>query len=90
MHIKAPWTPEQVEQLNKWQNAGYVHPFTCGSPSHIEECKRRKEPDNDGALVATTAGWECPCFRYTQNWCHDFMQDPDILDKLNPKHSFNG
>lgn len=26
----APWTPEQVVNLTRWQFAGYIHPYTCG------------------------------------------------------------
>jgi hypothetical protein len=28
--IKAPWTVEQVLNLNHWQRCGRVHPYTCG------------------------------------------------------------
>lgn len=27
--IMAPWTDEQVEALNRFQTAGFVHEFTC-------------------------------------------------------------
>jgi len=36
--IKNPFTPEQVESLNKYQNEGRCHPFTCrfdGDQKHI-------------------------------------------------------
>jgi hypothetical protein len=36
--IKTPFTPEQVETLNKYQNEGRFHPFTCkndGDEKHI-------------------------------------------------------
>ena len=29
--IEAPWTGEQVKNLNLWQIFGRVHPFTCGN-----------------------------------------------------------
>lgn len=64
MHVKAPFTTEQVRALNRWQSLGYVHEFTC-------ECGRR--------LTATPAGWVCvgkDC-DYTQDWAHDFMADAD-------------
>jgi len=36
--IQSPFTPEQVESLNKYQNEGRFHPFTCrndGDEAHI-------------------------------------------------------
>ncbi len=82
MHIKAPWTPEQVEQLNKWQEAGYVHPFTCGN----DDCTR----SNGKELVATIDGWTCPSCSYKQDWAHDFMADPEMLEKASPQNFLNG
>jgi hypothetical protein len=67
--IKAPFTPEQVEGLNRWQRAESVHPFTCRTG-------RRKDAlhlDGEGVLVATEQGWRCPFCGYTQDWAHDFM-----------------
>lgn len=60
--IHAPWTPEQVEALNQWQQAGYVHPFTCRG-------------DHDGAreLIATEDGWLCPTCEDRQLWAHRMM-----------------
>lgn len=59
---RAPWTAEEVANLNEFQNAGYMHPFTCGS----EDCR--------AVLVATPEGWTCPAgCGYTQDWAHDFM-----------------
>lgn len=65
----APWTAEQITQLNAWQSCGWVHPFTCG--------KRDDHKRND-VLVATEAGWVCPfpgC-DYTQGWAHKVMTGP--------------
>lgn len=60
----APWSPEQVKNLNDFQTEGHMHPFTCGSP----DCR--------ADLVATANGWTCPSgCGYTQNWAHDFMVD---------------
>ena len=25
------WTPEQIKNLNEYQNKGQFHPFTCGN-----------------------------------------------------------
>jgi hypothetical protein len=61
MRIEAPWTWDQAMALNRWQNAGFVHEFTCGT----EGCRYK--------LIAVTAGLVCPKCDYTQNWAHDFM-----------------
>lgn len=66
--IVAPFTPEQVEGLNKFQAHRHVHPFTCGGDRTDE-----KHLDGEGRLVATEAGWICPYCDYTQDWAHDFM-----------------
>lgn len=60
--IKAPWDPETVDKLNKWQTLGYVHEMTCG------ECRT--------TLKATTNGWVCSHCRYTQHWASRFMLNP--------------
>ena len=62
-HVKALFTDEQIKSMNEFQQAGVMHPFTCGKCS------------ND--LVATKEGWICPTegCDYTQNWCHSFMSD---------------
>lgn len=61
--IRVPWTTEQVAQLNRFQRAGIMHPFTCPRVEH------------DEVLVATPDGWVCPTpgCDYTQAWAHDFM-----------------
>jgi hypothetical protein len=61
--ITAPWTPEQVDALNRYQQAGRFHPFTC--------------PEGHGSLTATADGWVCSLgidrCDYTQNWAHEFI-----------------
>lgn len=62
--IQPPWSPEQVKALNRFQEAGFVHPFTC--------------PNNHGSqdervLKATPNGWVCLRCGYTQDWAHRFM-----------------
>jgi hypothetical protein len=65
--IRAPFTPEQVRNLEDYQNARGawkrcpMHPFTC--PNHSQE----------GVLVPTVKGWVCQFCDYTQDWAHDFM-----------------
>jgi hypothetical protein len=65
MIITAPWTDDQVANLNAWQHAGNVHEFTCGG-------------DHAGSrvLVARNDGWHCPGCDHRQNWAHDFMAVP--------------
>lgn len=67
--IKAPFTPEQIEKLNHWQQSRVMHPFTCGSGHRTDA----QHADGEGVLVATAAGWKCPYCDYTQDWAHDFM-----------------
>lgn len=62
--ITAPWTEEQVRNLNEWQKCESVHPFTCGT----DGC--------DGILIASTEGWTCPKCDYTQKWAHTSMGEP--------------
>ena len=73
--IAAPFTPEQVEQLNLFQQAGRFHPFTCYSSGPPDRCERRLQK-SDGELTATLEGWVCACGFYTQQWAHDFMAQP--------------
>lgn len=62
MCIVAPFSTEQVIALNRFQQYGFVHEFTC--PTLHEEGR---------ALVATKRGWICPHCDYTQNWAHPEM-----------------
>jgi hypothetical protein len=71
-HIEAPFTKEQVDKLNRYQNQNGIHPFTCMSPNDIPECLRKKRDADgrkvsDGVLTATEEGWICPCGKYTQD-----------------------
>lgn len=65
---KEIFTDEQVESINAFQQAGAMHPFTCGS----DECRAQHV---EGVLVATRAGLHCPHCSYTQDWVHGFMAD---------------
>jgi hypothetical protein len=70
--LKAPWTKEQIEKLNKWQQSGMVHPYTCGGKKDGKDCRE--------VLAATENGWICPAnCGYTQNWAHDMMLS-DLTD----------
>lgn len=63
--IHAPFTEEQVVNLNNWQKDGRFHPFTCGSGQHKTQ-----------SLIAGTSGWHCPLCDYKQTWAHEFMGEP--------------
>lgn len=84
--LDAPWTPEQVAALNRWQTAGCVHPFTCGNDRTDEAHKTyaANVGEAPGMLIATTEGWLCGACDYRQTWAHDFMLDlpPDPLASL--------
>jgi len=59
--ITAPWTSEQVQALNDYQERGDMHPYTCGA-LHAS--------GRSPVLDATHAGWICPdpdC-GYVQDW----------------------
>lgn len=66
--IMAPWTDEQVEALNRFQTAGFVHEFTCPH-DHGEQTR---------VLVAHREGWRCPSCNYTQDWAHAMMLERPI------------
>lgn len=58
----APWTEDEVQSLNDYQDARMMHPFTCGNNS------------ND-VLEATADGWICLFCEYIQDWAHLWMAD---------------
>lgn len=86
--INAPFTPEQVANLNAYQKRGHFHPFTCGSGKRcVEKIKITynqpgvikqglDELEVSTTLVATEAGWVCPNCDYTQDWAWEFMAEP--------------
>jgi hypothetical protein len=82
----APWTEEEVLNINKFQNFGMMHNFTCGSPDEVKECSRRSKMEGDdlipgetdGTLIASKEGLVCPCGGYTQKWVYKFMTKPLI------------
>ncbi len=76
------FSQENIDELNKQQNLGQMHPYTC-SGHGIKECKRELSyearrngeeveytNENEGVLIATERGWICPCGKYTQDWFH--------------------
>jgi hypothetical protein len=75
--IRPPWSAETVEQLNRFQTAGRMHPFTCRA-GHPE--KTTSGP----VLVATSDGWVCPDIdcSYVQRWAPSFMTDPRLAEPV--------
>lgn len=73
----APWTPEQVDALNRAQRCGRIHPFTCGSGNRGDAFHAAAVVNyglgDAGQLHATRAGWICNACDYTQSWAHAFM-----------------
>jgi hypothetical protein len=72
LKIEAPWTKEQVDALNSYQEEGWMHPFTCGSGNRTD----KYHLDGEGKLVATENGWICPFCPYRQTWAWDMMFKP--------------
>jgi len=54
----APWSAQEVENLNRYQRWGKMHEFTC---------------PNGHVLLATRDGWVCVPCAYMQDWAHEFM-----------------
>ena len=96
--IATPWTPEQVEALNRHQLDGQFHPYTCGNrndEAHHRYAEEYGQFDH-GILVATAEGWVCPVCGYRQTWAHGFSADaqarkaagvfvagkPEVMDTL--------
>lgn len=70
--VEAPFTPQQVEALNRYQHQEFTHPFTCGDREGHRYCEHGCD---FGILRATEAGWVCDDCDYTQNWAFDFMAE---------------
>lgn len=63
--IKAPFTQDQVNHINEFQESGIVHEFTC--------------PNDRSILFASQTGLGCPVCDYEQDWVHDVMADGSML-----------
>ena len=64
--IHAPFTTEEAQNINRFNNSGAMHPFTCA----------REHLTQGLSLVAVAGqGWVCPSARcdYTQDWAYGFM-----------------
>lgn len=54
--LRAPWTPAQVDALQKRQERLDLHPYTC-------ECGESYTP--------YPSGWQCDYCYKTQDWCFE-------------------
>lgn len=74
--LRAPWTQEQVDALNRFQRREDFHPFTCGG-DRCDDAHKKYADDNNlsayGILQATPDGWVCPVCGYKQDWAHSAM-----------------
>jgi len=61
--VFTPWSDEQVEILNAYQNNSRLHEHTC----------LNDHGDLSRTLIATNNGWICPNCDYTQDWAHSFV-----------------
>ena len=66
----APWTDEEVRNLERWQTCAWVHPYTCG---HCRDAHLHGSDEH--RLVPTKDGWWCPTCDYRQDWCWGPMLD---------------
>lgn len=86
MTIQVPWTAEQIEGLNRYQQNRRVHPYTCGNrsaPGHKEYAEAHGERDV-GILIATERGWVCPVCDYTQEWAHGMSLRLSEIEQHSP------
>jgi len=79
--VKAPFTDEQVDAINQWQNTSTVHPLTCGSGNRKDE----KHLDGEGILVASKDGLVCPYCDYKQDWVPDGVAFPGEIFVVDEK-----
>ncbi len=66
------WTDEEVERLNKRQQDGSKHPYTCpGYHSDFQSLLYGGTVfDTSRILTATNYGWVCDICNYRQLWAH--------------------
>lgn len=60
--VVAPWTPQQVNWLARWQASPTIYPYTC--PDRADATTHLAGT----VLVPTIRGWICPYCSYTQDW----------------------
>lgn len=69
--LEAPWTDEQVKNLNVYQKSGKMHPFT----GHLDDGSKVD-------LIATKDGWvKIEGGSVCQTWAYDWMANRDWSSK---------
>jgi hypothetical protein len=75
--IRAPWTEQQCDALNRFQRNGKFHPFTCAGGDRTDAFHTATVANyglsDAGQLHATLSGWICNACDYTQDWAFTFM-----------------
>lgn len=68
--IKAPFTPEQVLNIQDYQNRSGCLAFCCEETGESCEVKRK---EGEGILQVCKEGLVCPCGKEKQDFAFDFM-----------------
>lgn len=75
----APWTDEQIESINNYQQSGCWFELTCGT---LEKHPKENSPfDTEctfpipGVLIATRDYLYCPLCDYKQYWVFENLTD---------------
>ncbi len=67
--ISVPFTDEQVQNLISWQEANWIHRYTC--PDRSDEGHFERNGDH-GTLVPRVEGLLCVDCGYNQTWAFLF------------------
>jgi hypothetical protein len=68
-YVYAPWSDEQVENINYYQQAGAFHPFTCRCP----------HPVRNSRLKAFSERLFCEHCKFEQLWVFPHMADGSAM-----------
>jgi hypothetical protein len=75
--IKAPWTDEQVKNLEEWQDSPLVHPFTWDKDVNGFSLEGHVN------LLPTKQGWRVKLKGpVVEDWAWDFMLDGSCLKAI--------
>lgn len=78
MRTDTPFTEEQVDNINAWQDSGVVHQLTC--PDHDKHLHGHK-------MFAIEIGMFCPeCDQLKQEWVPTAVADGTGLASANETH----
>ncbi|MBO3272149.1 hypothetical protein [Hymenobacter defluvii] len=78
--LHAPWSPEQVQLINAYQQSGSPLRLLCPHRSDAvgDTLFQALAPrTNKGLLHATAAGLRCSYCQHVQEWCWAFMTKPE-------------